>query len=105
MKNFFSWIFDPRYWMRNEKTSKSLTDFINNQLDNGVVPVIVNEFEMTLSGVNIWRANFPYAYGNIYSRGVAPLLPSRSTVVRLRKAEIAAEGSGNEDKIKAAVKG
>jgi len=78
---------DPRCWIRNEGTSKPLSDFIEERLANGELPSIVSTYTMTLGWVSLWRGNWPYSYGSTYPNKIAHGLPSRRVAYMLRRAE------------------
>lgn len=97
LKRRFHVLTRPTWWIRNYGTSKVLTAFINERLDAGEVPKLTGEHTMTLGGLTLWRANFPYAYGHVWNPDIEKL-PERTTALRLREAEIAAT-ENTEDRI------
>ena len=90
-------LFTPGLWLRNDPTSKEISAFIVSSLAQGFRPVPVNEHIMTLRGVPIWRANWPYTYGSLYgtgeNTGIEDRLPSRRVALLLRDAEREAVGT------------
>jgi len=76
----------PSCWIRNYKTCKHLSRFINDALDSGGAPVQFSEFRVKLASKTFWAGNFPYAYGLVGSR-----MPDRATVFRLADAVTKAE--------------
>lgn len=80
--------------IRNARTCPILDKWMNDALKK---PEFKSDGKYTvmLNGRKIWIGNYPYAYGKLYGD---ELLPSRSTVKKLRKAHMKwlLEGSANE---------
>lgn len=101
LRNPFGWTF------RIYPASKALSEFITAKLDAGHAPVIIDKHMMLLDGAEIWRENFPYAYGSlrIPSKEWDPenekLLPSRRAAMRLREAELSVYGTAEQRLAKA----
>lgn len=73
----------PKCWARNYLTHKKWDKALREQLLNPVFTEI-SEHSVKLNGVEIWVANYPYAYGSQYSsRTREKYLPSRATVFLL----------------------
>ena len=103
--NWLSVAVRPALWIRNYRTSRSLTEFVNSKLDEGELPVITSDCTMTIGGVMVWRANWPCAYGQVWGNGLEfSLLPSRMAALRLREAELLVVGS-QEDRLRRAIYG
>lgn len=82
---------NPVFLLRNAPSSKVLTDFVHDSLDKGCKPEAIDQYWIRLNGVELWRENWPYAYGNTRHLHLTQFarLPSRGAALRLRKAEIA----------------
>lgn len=100
-------VFNPLWWTRNYPTSRALSDFITTELDSGATPKTIDKYTMCLSGVVLWRASFPYAYGyacgHAYGSTADRRLPSRAVAIRLRRAELAACPDDSEAVLRAAL--
>ena len=83
---------------RNHPTSKILSEFIISAIAQGYRPQISNKYTMKLNGVDLWRENWPYAYGSIEKTSslnedqtlyeIRNYLPSRKAARLLRDAEL-----------------
>ena len=81
--------FNPGFLLRNHLTDPVVDGWINYCLDNGHTPRDFGYYTFMLGGRTIWDANWPYAWGSFYPADGG--LPSRRTVLRLRKAVIEAK--------------
>lgn len=84
MKDLFKVITTPSCWIRNYETSKMWDSIILKLLENPKDIHIVGS-KVVIDGVDIWRSNYPYAYGSPYDSSTGPL-PSRATVFKLKAA-------------------
>ena len=75
-------IFDPRFWLRNERVSREWGELLEAQLDVSDISAL-GPLYANIGGVKVWIENWPYAYG---SRAHSSCLPPRRTAIRLRKA-------------------
>lgn len=73
----------------NYSESPALTNFIITALKKGHRPVIDGTYGMTLCGIKLWCANYPYAYGMLYCRPSYGR-PSRAAIKMLHDAELLA---------------
>lgn len=81
---------NPGFWLRTAPSSRELTDFVHESLDKGCKPEAISEYWMRINGVELWRENWPYAYGGTRLHLTQHArLPSCGAALRLRKAEIA----------------
>lgn len=83
IKTLFRILLTPSCWMRNRKTDKAISAFINNALDNGYAIVIIDRFTVMLNGLELWVRNYPYAFGDECTPNHYSGLPDRETVFRL----------------------
>ena len=72
---FFFRLFRPNTWHNQVEVSMLVDEFINKLIDEDLLDKVPNHTDRTAkfktkSGitVDIWIANFPYAYGTIYKR-------------------------------------
>lgn len=87
----FDWerLFTPSAWVQSTPTNWDWDEKLNKFLDTNPVIVYLDEFHVEFqvdesNRLELWIANFPYAYGFPYSFGTH-LLPSYTTRKRLRK--------------------
>lgn len=83
----FDWhrLIRPRSWVQLYKTNWEWDALLNDMLDNQQ-PVAVREFAATICGVEVWTANWPYAYGSPICPKTINVLPSMKTRLRLKRA-------------------
>jgi len=82
LKDILRIVRTPGCWIRNFHTSRVLSAWINEQLDAGYAPVREDHFTITLNGVELWGANWPYAFGTL--EGGSELgMPDRTTNFRI----------------------
>ena len=74
-------IINPRWWIMNEFYSDEYWDRELNQLLDDYKLKDIDTHTAVLNGVQVWIANYPYAYGTSGSSG----RPSRWTIYRLRQ--------------------
>lgn len=79
----------PFVWARIDPVDPVVDEWINYCLDNGHIPRDFDYLTFTLGGKTMWDANWPYGWGSFYPNSDG--LPSRRTVLRLRKASIEAK--------------
>lgn len=73
----------PSCWIRNHKTSKGLSEYIQDQLKGGELPVVTNQgYCVSLGNKIFWASNYPYAFGAIYQQEHLGM-PDRKTVFML----------------------
>ena len=72
----------PWYWFQSYPTSWEWDALLNEILDKRT-NVTVSNYTTTIDGVEIWTANYPYAYGS--PRNTKKFLPSVKTRKRLKK--------------------
>ncbi len=87
MKTLFRILTTPLCWIRDRSTNKYVSNFINKSLDDGHVPIMIDNYTHKLNGKLIWTSNYPYSFGNIYNDQTRSL-PDRKTVFRLYDAII-----------------
>lgn len=59
--------------IRNERSSKELSQMINDALDDPKVKLIIlDECSVLLNNMMLWTQNYPYAYGDIIKNGIIP---------------------------------
>lgn len=82
----------PWYWIQNDPTCMVWDARLNALLDGGSKIEIISDYRCMIDGVQIWTANYPYAYGsparlagNTYN-----MLPTVKTRIKLRRAVRAA---------------
>lgn len=91
IKTFLRIWINPLNWWRGHRTNEALSKFINRALDEGVTPVIIDQYTCSIKDVQLWIENYPYAYGKVWNsclpRHCTPWrisgMPDRATVVRL----------------------
>jgi hypothetical protein len=75
----------PSYWIQSYPTSKEWDTALNKLMDTYPL-VVVDEYTVMFGGTELWVGNYPYSYGNWYSkRNLPKVLPSVKTRKRLRK--------------------
>lgn len=90
--NIFS-VLNPGFWLRNHRTNKVWDNALNKLLDKNPKITDVTRHTCKLDGIKVWVANWPHAYGHKYisfastlsEKKVNKALPSRRTILRLRK--------------------
>jgi len=82
MKTLFRILTTPSCWIRNEITNKYVSNFIKKSLDDGHVPIMINQYTHRLNNKCIWTSNYPYSFGYLYNDHTKSL-PDRRTVFRL----------------------
>ena len=86
----------PGCWVRNSRSGKEISRFIQERLAAGERPRLTwDGYRIELGGKAFWGANYPYAYGSVihgmaFSDGP---LPDRKTVFMLHDAVEEAEFS------------
>lgn len=94
LEKILYWL-NPGVYLRNHKTSKALSQRINELLDNPETQIVVEDgFTVRLGPLRIWIENFPYSYGHLQDNGpcIQPsTLPDRQTVFRLSQVVEAAK--------------
>ncbi len=86
MKYFFKILITPSCWIRNYAYNEYLDKFILEAIKNGKVTKSDDPYYCVVSGVKLWTANYPYAYGSPVSDNVGnSRLPSRTTVFKLHE--------------------
>ena len=78
----------PGCWLSNEDADPYWDAKLNEMLDNPKFESVRfgGFYTVKLHGVEIWTSNFPYSYGNLYSKsGKEDALPYRRTRYRLRR--------------------
>lgn len=85
----------PGCWLRNHRSGKHISRFIQERLAAGEIPR-QRGYHILLGGKTLWAGNYPYAYGNI-DRGIfsGGPMPDRKTVFMLHDAVEAAEFSND----------
>lgn len=87
IKTFFRILFNFDCWIRNKRTSKELSKFINDALDNNSILDLSESGILKINNVKLWRNNYPYDFGYIQSAPECGM-PDRETVFRLHDAYI-----------------
>jgi hypothetical protein len=84
-------IINPRWWVMNDSYIEEWDRELNHLLDNYKLKDI-GRHTAVLNGVEVWIANYPYAYGTPCSKSSMSYLynhtnarPSRWTIYRLRQ--------------------
>ena len=88
MKYLLRILFTTNCWIRNNRTNKSLSKFIEDTLNTGELPVIDdNGYTIKLANRELWIENYPYSYGwNYMCSRINQTLPSRRVVFMLHDA-------------------
>ncbi len=95
LKEILQIVLTPLCWSRNDPTDMVWDKELNNLMDNqtptlGQVNPFDDEiYEIEFNSVEVWVANYPYAYGSkaLDTGGHETGLPTRTTAFRLRKLE------------------
>jgi hypothetical protein len=80
MINFLWILLHPRYWVRNERTSKTLNDWCIEKLNDGTKFTNIDNYTANLDGKELWISNHPY--NSFELRGISAL-PKRRTSYEL----------------------
>ena len=75
--------FKPGHWYQNYPTDLVWDTALNTAMDNARV-VKLGHATVTIDGFEVWVANWPYAYGNLYAPAELKMLPKVATRYRLR---------------------
>lgn len=71
----------PAIWIRLGRTSKSLTQAIQHQLNLGYLPERIDAHSIRLGNLKLWGANYPYAFG--FLRGKCSENSYQEDVIRM----------------------
>ena len=74
-------LLNPECWFRKKPTSKALSKFINEAIDNKL-PLKVSDNIITINGVDLWKWEYPSNFGYPVKASVIGL-PDRTTVFKL----------------------
>ena len=74
-------LLNPKCWFRGKPTSKALSKFINEAIDNKL-PLKVSDTTITINGLELWKWDYPYNFGYPIKAPVIGL-PDRTTVFKL----------------------
>ena len=74
-------LLNPKCWFRKKTTSKELSKFINEAINNKL-PLKVSDSSITINGVELYKYGYPYNFGYPVKAPVIGL-PDRTTVFRL----------------------
>lgn len=77
----FIWVLlHPSFWIMNYPYNEGWDKALNEAMDNKAMVFKQGACRIELDGLEIWVANYPYAYG---TNTVSGIRPSRRTVNRL----------------------
>ena len=83
ISDFFFILVRPHYWLSIESTCYKWDARVNYLLDN-YTPTSISSHVIVINNINIWIANYPYAYGSHWG-GPSDVIPRPKTRVRLKK--------------------
>ena len=81
MINFLWVLSHPSHWIRNERTCKTLTNWYEEKIDEGIKFTNIDAHTATFDNQIVWIANYPYCCFNLIGMDG---LPKRRTVQRLK---------------------
>lgn len=77
----FIWVlFHPSFWLVQDAYNEGWDKALNEAIDNKAIVTKQGDCRVVLEGLEIWVANYPYAYG---TNTVAGIRPSRRTINKL----------------------